>query len=676
MSDTRFPLLIALATIAAGAVAFASPGGIGAPFGAVIVWLVPGAALAALVSPRLGRLDLLLAALVFSPVLVALAAALILLAGGSGESAARITIAGFSVAGAIAALRVRPASDGAGRGPLITLGVGIALLCILTGLLPQLVEWWRIRSDAWFHAAVIAEVRDYGIPPMDPYFAGLPLQYMWLYHVLVDLESTVIGLDVFRTMGLVNIRALAGLVLGVFLLGRELSGRWDRAAGSALMVPLGLNAMFWFLLPVKLARAFVGEVHGFEEVARQLRLTPFDFETVVGFMRIYNNPEFYMDKYLVMTAFSLGLTLMAVCWLGAVRYTSRGDRYGLVIVFVSMLGTIAFHSLVAFVVLASFGGALAIGWLRRDRPLTTASLRVTATALLACAVMSPYIYSVMHAKHGGHLIPVSITLGKTVAMLLSATSAFVLLYPFQRQFFQRRDTTATFFMAGTLALVAFCLLLRLPQSNAYDKPGYFVWLPFAVVAGWTLADLWQRRSRSTRDALIAWGLAFFMLVPVNALALTACYVMATPEEITASDRKLAAWAAAETSRDAVFIDHDMEVALLVLGPRRYYFGRVSYAVHWGYDRSDMAMRFHVRRSVLGGRLDARVLEVLGGFPSTLYIVDRGDAVCARYPELFEAVYEGDELTVWRVRRDACRRAAATAPPGPRDMDALIGEAGL
>jgi len=676
LSDTRFPLLIATATVAAGIVAVVNPGGSGAPVGAALLWIVPGAALALLVSPRLGRLDLLLAALAFSPVLVALVGALVLLAGGSGESAARISIAGFTVAGAIAALRARPSEDGAGRGPLITIGVAIALLCLLSGLLPQLSEWWRIRSDAWFHAAVIADMRDYGVPPMDPYFAGIPLQYMWLYHVLIDIESTVVGLDVFRTMGIVNVRALAALVLAVFLLGKELSGRWDRAAGSALMVPLGLNAMFWFLLPVKLARAFVGEVRGFEEVARQLPLTPFDFPTVISFMRIYNNPEFFMDKYIVMTAFSLGLTLMAMCWLGAVRYTSRGDRYGLVVVFVSMLGALAFHSLVAFVVLASFAGALVIGWLRRDRELATAALRITIAGVAACAVMSPYIYSVMHAKHGGHLIPISVSAGKTVAMFLSATSAFVLIYPFQRRFFARRDTAATFFMAATVALVLFCLLLRLPQSNAYDKPGYFVWFPFAVVAGWTLADLWARRSRSARDALAAWGVAAVTLVPVNALALAACYAMTTPEEITPADRGLASWVASETPRDAVFIDRDMEVALLVLGPRRYYFGRAAYAVHWGYDREGMAMRFHVRRSVLGGTLDARVLEALGDFASPLYIIDRGGAVCARYPDLFNAVHRSDALTVWRVRRDACRAAAASAPAGPADMDALIGEAGL
>lgn len=676
MSDTRFPRLIAAAIAASGALALASPGGIGAPFGTAILWLAPGAALALLVSPRIGRLDLLLCALVLSPVLVALCGALVLLAGGGSATAAGIVIAVATVLGAIASLGARPTREDTGRGPLIALGAAIALLCILTGLLPQLVEWWRIRSDAWFHAAVIAEIRDFGIPPMDPYFAGVPLQYMWLYHVLVDIESTVSGLDVFRTMGVVNVRALAGLILGVFLLGRELSGRWDRAAGSALMVPLGLNAMFWFFVPVKLARAFVGEVRGLEEVARQLRLEPFDFSTVVGFMRTYNNPEFYMDKYLVMTAFSLGLTLMAVCWLGAVRFAARGDRYSLVVVFTSMLGAVAFHSLVAFVVLASFGGALLIGWARRDRALSAAALRITAAAAAACIVMSPYIYSVMHAKHSGHLLPVSISAGKTIAMLLSATSAFVLLYPFQREFLARRDTAATFFMAGAISLVLFCFLLRLPQSNTYDKPGYFVWFPFAVVAGWTLADLWARRARSSRDTVIAWGLAFFMLVPVNALALAACYGMTPPEELSTSDRALARWAASETPRDAVFIDRDMELAVLVLGPRRTWFGRQAYAVHWGYDRAEMAVRFHVRRSLLGGVLDATVLETLGDFPAPLYMVDRGEAVCAQHPDLFEAVHTGDGVTIWRVLRDACRSAAAGAPAGPADMDALIDEAGL
>ena len=63
---------------------------------------------------------------------------------------------------------------------MIDHGIGIHTVRLRTEVGDQAVakHGMRYRSDAWFHAAVIAQIGDYGIPPEDPYFAGLALQWM------------------------------------------------------------------------------------------------------------------------------------------------------------------------------------------------------------------------------------------------------------------------------------------------------------------------------------------------------------------------------------------------------------------------------------------------------------------------------------------------------------------
>ena len=57
---------------------------------------------------------------------------------------------------------------------------------VLVFALPLTSEWWRVREDSWFHAAVLQHIVHHGVPPCDPYFTPLRLQYMYYYHVILS----------------------------------------------------------------------------------------------------------------------------------------------------------------------------------------------------------------------------------------------------------------------------------------------------------------------------------------------------------------------------------------------------------------------------------------------------------------------------------------------------------
>ncbi len=625
----------------------------------LLVMVGPGVALFYHVERRsLGALELLLAGLIASPLLLTLVAIATLFAGSSNENPAGwyLVVASLLVLGA-AHVR-RPALQSPKRREAIALIVFTVVLLILVSTLPFTREWWRIRSDAWFHAAVVEQIRDFGLPPEDPYFLGLPLQYMWFYHVLVYALADVLRVNSFWVMALVNAHATVALVLAAYQLASVLHPRLPHRFAAMATVVLAFNAAFWIFLPVKLVKAFIGDVRGFDEVARTFTLTPFDYNTVLGFTNIYFNQEFFLDKFMVATAFGLALVFMLAAWAGAVDYLKSGRPFALALFAVSLVGMLGFHSLVGFVFLVGTVGAITLLHLTRTRHhgyQPRAAAVILAVSLLCLAAMTPYLHQVMHAKERTQVFPLDFSLRKTIGILIS--SAFVMaLAARARAFWSDRSVGTCFFVFTTALVTLFCFSIRLPGPNTYDKLGYFVFVPFAIVAGFALADSVLARSGRARIAVAAaWALLF--LVPVNALTFASCFTTADAVEVTPAEARLSAWVRTHTPREAVFIDDHDRVPLLVTGPRRYLWGVEAYSDQWGYPVSEMSRRRHAVRALYADAdLDAAALDVLASIDEPLFVVVRrehsGRAV-AENPDLFQIVYHDDEISLVRVDRDAC-----------------------
>jgi hypothetical protein len=668
----RWPL-IALTLVLAALAFIASGTGQGFVVGSAAAWvvlmLIPGAILCLFIDKTPNLLTWVLYALVGSPVLVGAIGTLLLLAGLSPGVAAYLImlfIAASSVSFFLSNRKLTLSTPLTGR-QTAWLSFVIILFCAITGYLPFTREWWQVRSDAWFHGAVIAEIDAFGLPPKDPYFTGLALQYMWIYHVLILMIAKATAIRPFLVMPILNLQALAAFIIGTYLFATRFRDRFEFGMSSVLMGVLAMNALFWLFFPVVLIRAFTGEVTGMEEVRRLFRLTPFDFTTVRGLLRIYHNQLYFLDKFMVSTAFSIGLAFIAAFWYGVTAFLSDRRSLPLVLASLAMLGMLMYHPLVGFIMLVGLFGGLFLLHLWRSRvegyTLST-SLMLCGMMLLCLLLVSPYLYTTMFLKETEQVLPFGVSIKKTIGIFISC-ALVIFLGAFQiRKMVARRDAPSLFFWFATLSITMFCLIIRLPGPNTFDKLPFFIFYPLAVAGGWSLIEFSGRWKDPLRRRIVTGLLFAVLLLPVNIIATGGYYNTPSEVVVTPLEMEVSEWVGDNTPRDAVFFDSNDRVFLLVTGPRRYYWGIESYAMNWGYRDAEMAKRRNARNALYAtSPLDAATLETLGTINAEVYVIVRegepgisGMEKFKRYPEIFHEVFSSGSIRVLRIDKAACLAA--------------------
>jgi hypothetical protein len=412
----------------------------------------------------------------------------------------------------------------------------------------------------------------------------------------------------------------------------------------------------------------VGEIRGWEELARTYSLVPFDRDRVMSFLRVVYNWPFLMDKFIVSTALSLGLGTMAAAWYGAVRYLRDGASTGLLLMAVALVGTLLLHPAMGLMLLGGFLGGMMLSYAFRDRVRDFSRRRVMTivlAALVSLLVAAPYLYTITHQKESEYLLPLGLYLPKTLGVLVTCALVGVLAASQLRRIVRDGAMASLFFVMGTLVVFLVANVIKLPGASEVDKPPFVVFYPLAVIASWTLADRFTRRHASTayRGKVIAF--AALLLVPVNAFALLGFYNTPKGEVVTLAESSVSHWVRRETPRDAVFIDSRDRVFLLITGPRRYYYGRETYADQWGYSKTVMAQRRHLRDNLYADEPFFRsTLLELGNMKWQPYIIVRigedglsGPARFDRFPNLFEKVYESGPIVVFKVNRTSCLEMA-------------------
>jgi len=663
-NDLLLLLLLALAaTMSLAGTMSGEPGWVASSFTYFLVMFFPGAALYLLSSDRMEVSALLTHSFVASPALSGALGAAAMALGARAEGALAVTVMASASLAAAAYWRRRfrhpPRAPGEemGRGEWIVLALMFLLFAGASCYLPLSSSFWRLRSDGWFHAAVVAEVENFGVPPGDPYFAGLKLQYMWVYHVLILILAKGTAVSAEMAMPLVNAHALAGLLLAAYTLSRRLGGSARCAAFSAATVVLSLNAAFWVFLPLKMARAFFGEVRGWAEVARILSLSDLDLHKVRSFLNIYFNESYFLDKFTVSTAFSLALAFMGGFWRGAVLFVEEGRAEHILLALASLLGMLLFHPVVGVEMLAALGGGLVLlhALFRAQRYRKARALYLLAGSLLVLVAVVPYLRSVTSLKESSQLLPFGISFRKLAGLVISCSLA-AFLASFQVGTIWRQGSPGTrFLLLATLCLAIYSLLMVLPGPNDYNKPPFFVNYPLAILGGWTLAQGFGGRLSGARVLV----LAALLLLPENAIALYGYARTPRRAFLSPSEEALARWVGRHTPRDAVFIDSGDRVFLLVAGPRRYYWGTQTYARMWGYRRDLMEPRKRLRDELYReGELSASSLALLAHIPWETYVIGRGEegleGKVRRHPEIFQQVWKLQDLTLYRIDREACR----------------------
>jgi hypothetical protein len=504
---------------------------------------------------------------------------------------------------------------------------------------------------------------------------------MWAYHAMVLALGDLLDLDYFRVMAFVNLHALALLAVAAYRLAAIFrTGTAPRITAVATIL-FAFNGAFWLFLPIKLAKVFIGYVRGFDELARMFTLTPLDLNSAYAFLDTYQNPVFFLDKFMVATAFSIALSFMLAALSSACAFLSTSRPASLLALSGSVAGALLFHTYVGLIALAAIvGAAVAILLFRstvRGHTLRS-SLYPALCAAAGAAATAPFLFIVTRDRVGNGAA-LNVSLDRALAIAIPCALVLVLAWR-ERKIRNDRSLPARFLAFSALATLVACLVVGLPGANDLAKPAFPVFLTVAVVAGFAIVDDCKSRTgRWRRTAPVLWVALF--AVPCNAIAFAGCF--ATPDGIavTSEEAALGRWVRQATPRRAVFIDEPGRVSLLVTGPRRYFFGSWHYASQWRYSRAEMARRHHAVRALYAAApLDSTTLRVLTDVEDPLYIIvgpEHRSANGAQWAreDLFPIVFDEGMIQVRELDRDACRAALSGAASPPKDEE-LIRASGL
>jgi len=398
----RLPLVVALAALAA----FLPPGAavLRAPAVAATWILLPGLLLARRLAPADPAAWRTLLALCWSPLLTGGLTALLAALGVPVAQGARLTAGAIAAWALVEAFLGAPASEPANpaRVPdaeetaatapssapwwLAIAGAGGVLLLHL--LRPTLAQ----RSDGAFHAAVTLSVLRTGVPPEDPFFAGLRLFYFWGPHVwAAGWLALVPGLAPWTPFVAMAVAATAVGLLAVGLLARRLGAGPGGVALAGALALFGAAPFAWIWV---VARATTGAMRGMGEVRRMLG------DGVDPALRVMSpgllHPSLVLpaDKFIVLTPFALGIGASVALVLALLRVAERPGARSATVLGITVAAVLFAHPVAAMATLAS--GSLA--WLLlvdralgRDRGAFRAAVGAAVAVVAACLAMSPYL---------------------------------------------------------------------------------------------------------------------------------------------------------------------------------------------------------------------------------------------------------------------------------------------
>jgi Domain of unknown function (DUF6798) len=587
---------------------------------ALLFGLLPGIACVAWLPMRtVGRTARLGAALALSPALGGTVLAAMMLGGIGARPAAQILLAGSALALFVAMLRARSrASTQVAPDSRVTWWF-CAVFVGVTAAFPTFSEWWRLYSDAWTHAGIARAIEVFGVPPLDPGFAGVRLQYSWIYHAFVAGAHALTGVDRYVFMAMLESFALAALILSAGSLAFRIgagSVRWTLA-----LLLLGMNALFLLFAPVQILRALTGEVRGMAELARQYDVFPLEWDRTAVFLHSLWGQTFFLNKFMVATPLALALGAF-VAWLASFRrWLADGSPSELILAALLTFAAGLMHPVVGLDIGATTGLlflALALDR-RRGRPLLGPVFRMGLAVLAGLLPVLLYTATILGGKGGTHH-EFPIDLGPQKILGYVSCLALGLVFGVKPVLKMLRGSEVD--RAWTLLLLAgvvVALFIRLPGPSAFftiDKFSYLVWIPLALTAGPSFASFLRSRSRGARFAL-----AVLIFLPVNGLVFASR--VADPHNHVRQPwgREVYGWIRSHTPRDAVLVTPRGDWETAQFTGRDQYFSVGHASAQLGYDLREIEARSGlVARLFASGSLSTSDRERLRALRRPVYVV--------------------------------------------------------
>lgn len=637
-----------------------------------LLGVFPGVALATLLPLErhpLARWTLGIAA---SPLIATLLAWALMGAGLSLPIAARIVAIAAMAAWALAEWGLAPdapAETSRPSGMRFAWGWAIGSAAVIAVVLfanPYL----QVRADGWIHGGIIHEILQRGIPPQDPRFAGLTLNYVWFFNYFIALLASLRGADPFSLMAISNAACMFATMGLAWLIGREVWQSERAAAGAALLMGLAFNAGMWILWPARLLLAFTGDATGPAEIARILASAHWNEATVIyDLSPIYTHMVNFLDKPLHGTAINVAYVFMLL-YLWALLRALAGQR-GAALAWggLAACGMHFFHGVVGLSVVPVTLTALSIAWILAGRlawlPPRGRMVSFALATIAGSLVAVPYTLAIARAW------PASISglkhsyLGFDPIQAATLVTALAVPAWFARHALRRivaeRRGPALVLALYVACMLAFSAVVLLPIGS-HAKFVFEVFVGIAVLGGVAFHDelaSWRRRfGFAGAIALFAIVLAGTPLLTLRGYLLDRTRITAPEHPREPGQDALHAWIREETPQDAVFVDRGFRDVLMVEGERQ-----LLLASKLGPELAAFPMdEVNERRTVMadlfgaGTALDADA-ALLRGLGRPAYVLLRpADADTAASPaphfgarpDLFTPVYERDRFLVYRV----------------------------
>jgi hypothetical protein len=539
--------------------------------------------------------------------------------------------AGLCAAGCLL-VRRRPA-DGPPADP--TAWLVAAALALLVGLPAAINPVVRVIGDGMLHAQIVSEIRLRGIPPQNPSYAGLPMNYMWLLHVWVAALVEAMGLSAYRVFPWVGGAMMGALALGVF---RIASLFWSEPLHRRLapaVVALGMNSLGWVpMLAYLLVAPAVGVDRGFAEF--QSRASDWLLHPNAHFIcyAMIQNSYFVLCSFLFkfMCANAIGTSLaliVATVTLVAVSLC-EGGRGRLAAIVVLAMTAAAIHPVLGVPAGLAVIAGLGLAALSAEGRTRAPAPALAVAGGLALAV--PVMWSMLHSglEHGTHARIRVVT--QNLAPLAQGLGVVLLPAAWGWAAARRRSPTlARFGLGFALASLAVAVVFETPVPKTMAYTVYTAYLGVALFAGAGVGMLAGAVARRLGGAP-AWMLIVLLFLP-NALLLSNGFARQsaawglggypeTPDEIALFD-----YVRDHTPREAVVVDLQPtgSSSVAAYSERRGFFGggpREEASV-LGYPPDTLAMRWRaVVNLLLEPGLSDSTIRVLRSVPAPLYVVAR------------------------------------------------------
>jgi hypothetical protein len=443
----------------------------------------------------------------------------------------------------------------------------LALLAATAGLLAGVVLAVHrasprslVSAHGLLHAAIALRAGDGALPPENPFFAGRPLPYYWVFQWMGGQLGAALGTDPLHAFELLIVIGLVALVAAAGALGASLYGVAGSGALLAWLVFAGANVQAPLVLGARLAR------HGREILADDPTYLWGLVHPVSREMRLGDPFGMYgplLPFFLNVTARPLALAALVVALAALHRAWRRTAAPTLACVVAAGFALGALGSLVALAatgaLAAGIAGLFVFGADAGERRRAALALGALALGVLLAAPTYAHLFGVA----GGEAALLGEGLGGAArrAGTLAASAwlpALLAALGLRRAPPGARPFLAVLLVAaGVLALAN--VALRLPngnEDNFFHAALVLVTVPAAASALATGAR--GCRLDAARAALFA-----LVFVPTAALVVGS-YLGRAPVPIAAGGGRLLrtgddplaalyAWIGAETPRDAVFV---------------------------------------------------------------------------------------------------------------------------